>query len=74
MNSLLIDGKKEELTTYNGLPLDTHSSLKYCPSCGTIKECTIFTWGASVVKKERSVGKQEHKSAQLGKHRAECTP
>lgn len=28
--------------------METHSSLRYCPSCGMISECLISRWGASV--------------------------
>lgn len=38
------------VATYIGLPMETHSSLKYCPSCGRIIECVISSWGASAKK------------------------
>lgn len=38
--------------TYIGLPMETHSNLRYCPSCGIISECVISRWGASAKKKE----------------------
>lgn len=40
----------KEKATYIGLPIDTHSNLKYCPSWGIISECVISRWGASVEK------------------------
>lgn len=40
------------MLTYTGLPLDTHSNLRYCPSCGIISECVISRWGASVKRRQ----------------------
>ena len=35
------------IAAYIGLPMDTHSNLKYWPSCGMIIECVISRCGAS---------------------------
>lgn len=38
-------------STYIGLPMETHSSFKYWPSCGMINECVISKRGASAKSK-----------------------
>ncbi len=43
---------KLKMPTYMGLPMETHSNFRYCPSCGIISECVISRWGASVKRRQ----------------------
>lgn len=41
--------------------METHSSLKYWPSCGMMSECVISRWGASAKRRQ----KKKHKKVVL---------
>lgn len=42
------DRQVKQVWPYIGLAVETHSSFRYCPSCGIISECLISRWGTSV--------------------------